>query len=326
MTTPLPLHIDSTMISAFRSCPQKYLLEFAEGLRPQQPSIDLHAGSMYALALETAYKEFHTGGRSLSDALAIAEVTFHEAWGDFEIPPWKKTAKTRDRMWEAVESYFAKYPPRTDHVQPFFNPDGTPTFEFTFAIPLEPAVPYDPKQPDFKDYFPLHPSGDPFLYCGRFDMLGTYNDLPCVKDDKTSGSNPATDSNWSAKWNLRSQFIGYTWACQQSGIPLDTVIVRGVGILKTKIEHAEAIKVYSNDLRMRWLDQVRRDLWRLVTMAYNEEFDYNFADACTAYGNCLFMDVCQSAQPEQWKTQFVVRHWNPLDKNPDAPLNSLVSV
>lgn len=300
----LPHHIDSTMISCFRSCPQKFLLEFVHGYRPVGLSVDLHAGACFASALEFVYKSVWIDSMSLPEALLKAQANFFIQWGDFEIS--KKTTKTPDRVWEAVESYFKIYPPRTEHVQPYFNADGTPTFEYTFAIPLE------------YPGFPLHPDGSPFLYTGRFDMLGSYNGRPVVRDEKTTGR--TITAYWSDQWNLRSQFIGYVWACQQSGIDLDTVIVRGIQILKTTINHAEAIKIYNQEIVGRWFEQLRRDLNRIRSAWDEGYFDYNFANSCNSYGNCVFMPVCQSATPESWLTNFEVRHWNPLVKNPvEAP-------
>lgn len=52
----LPLNVDSTMMSCFRSCPQKFFREFVQGYRPAGISIDLHAGGAFALALEEVYK------------------------------------------------------------------------------------------------------------------------------------------------------------------------------------------------------------------------------------------------------------------------------
>lgn len=315
----LPAHVDSTMISCFRGCPQKFLLEFVRGFRPPGISIDLHAGGCYASALEETYKGIHESGLPLSDAMLRAHARFLVEWGDFIIPEYKKTAKTKDRTWDAIESYFTSFPPLTDHVQPYFL-DGKPTFETTFAIPLEPACNILPNDPSTNKhnfelgYFPLHPSGEPFIYSGRFDMVGTYEGRPCVKDDKTTGSTMST--GWSEKWDLRSQFLGYVWACQQMGMDLDTVVVRGTSILKTKIDHAEAVKVYSQALVARWHEQLRRDLWRMRRMWDEGYFDYNLADACTQYGSCIFLPMCQSVDPEVWTNQYEVRHWNPLAKDP----------
>jgi hypothetical protein len=76
----------------------------------------------------------------------------------------------------------------------------------------------------------------------------------------------------------------------------------------------------------KWHEQLRRDLWR-IRRAYDEQYwDYNFGDACTSYGNCIFQRVCQSATPDTWLNEFVIKKWNPLDKNPakEAPLTSHV--
>lgn len=315
----LPPYVDSTMISAFRSCPRKFYNEFILGLRPPGISIDLHAGGAFAHSLEVVRKEIFLNNRELSNALLCANAAFEIYWGDFVIPDSKKTNKRPDRVWAAVESYFATYPPRLDHIQPYFI-DGVPTFEFTFSIPLEPATsadttPDNAKMDFMEGLWPLHPvTGEPFFYSGRFDMLGEYLGVPIVEDDKTSGAGHY--ANWSEKWDLRSQFIGYTWACQQLGIPVDSVAVRGVGIQMTQIAHAEAIKPYSNDLRARWLEQLRRDLWRLVECWNSGYFDYNFGEACTSFSNCIFTQPCQSSDPTPWLNTFEVRRWNPTLKDP----------
>ena len=205
-------------------------------------------------------------------------------------------------MWEAIEAYFEQNPPRTDHVQPYFAADGKPTFEYTFAIPLT-----DPG-------FPLHPSGEPFLYTGRFDMLGTYLGRPCVRDEKTTGG--SLGDSWADQWDLRAQFMGYVWACQQAGIDLDTVIVRGISILKTKLTIVEAVKTYPKYKVQRWYEQLRRDLVRLRAMWDDGYFDYNFGESCTAYGGCQFRSVCGAQDPDAWHSNYVVRHWSPLNKNP----------
>lgn len=302
----LPQHIDSTMTSCFRSCPRKFYDEFVLGLRPPGLSIDLHAGGAFAHTLDVVRRETFLSGRSLQEALLRGHAAFQIYWGDFEIPDGKKTTTRPERVWEAVESYFAMYPPLSDHIQPYFV-DGKPTFEFTFAIPLETI---DPAKP-----WPLHPvTGDPFLYSGRFDLLGEYMGLPIVCDDKTSGTGHY--ANWSEKWDLRGQFIGYTWAAKELGIPADSCAVRGIGILMRSIEHAEAIKPYSDDLRAKWLEQLRRDLWRIVKMWNDNYFDYNFAESCTAYGNCIFSTACQSSNPDAWLSNFEVRRWNPTAIDP----------
>lgn len=320
----LPLHVDSTMMTCARSCLQKFRKEFILGLRPSGLSIDLHAGGCFALALEHVYKAVWEMNKSLPDALDYAHAAFALAWGNFEIPEWKTTGKTFDNTWDAVLEYFKRWDPRSDYIPPYINADGKPTIEYTFAIPLGPVWgdnedehPDDEMSNAFEaGCFPLHPSGQPFIYTGRFDMLGQYQGRPIVRDEKTSGK--TAGSNWAEQWDFRAQFIGYTWACQQAGLPVDSVCVRGISILKTKRDTAEAIKTYSDLTRERWLEQLRRDLWRIRRAWDSSYFDYNMGDACTAYGNCVFLTSCVAppAQEEAWLSEFSVRRWNPLLKNP----------
>jgi hypothetical protein len=320
ITPELPQYIDSTMISCFRSCPQKFYNEFILGLRPKATSIDLHAGAAFATARESFNKNFHKEKVDFSHLVdhthackARAFADFQTYWGDVEAPP--KHPKTRENTWLAFERYLESFPPSTDHVQPYFA-EGVPTFEFTFAIPLD-------------DTFPPHPeTNEPFIYAGRFDMLGSYHTRPCVLDDKTTRS---AGDKWAEQWSLRGPFMGYVWACQREGIPLDTVVIRGVVIQKTDIRILEAIKVFPPHLIDRWYAQLRQDILRLVKFWRNhqtvasanpirahEEFEYNFAEACSAYGNCAFMPLCltQSKNRASWLESYTVRRWNPVMKDP----------
>lgn len=302
-------HIDSTMISTFRACPQKFKNEFILGLRPSETSIDLHAGAVFSATLERFYREVWFNGCTTPIALGRAYDTFTSEWGDFIIRK-EKHPKTPENMWAAVESYIATYPPRTDPCQPYFT-NGVPSFEFSFAIPL-----------DFPG-FPLHPSGDPFVYVGRFDMFGKWGGRPVVRDEKTA---QRLESNWSEKWDLRSQFLGYCWALQHYGIPCNTTIVRGVIITLKEVRQVEAIKTYSQMLIDRWFEQLRRDLTRLRASWDEGYFDYNLNESCTAYSHCPFMPLCTSPHPENWYNNYSVKRWNPLDRNPVAEAPSTIPV
>lgn len=316
----LPAHIDSTMMGTFRSCHQKWYNEFGLGLRPADTSIDLHAGAVFSASLERFYREFFHNGVETSVALARAYATFTTEWGDFVIRK-DRHPKTPENMWAAVESYFTTYPPKLDSVQPYFT-DGIPSFEFSFAIPL-----------DFPG-FPRHPiSGDPFVHSGRFDLFGRYQrTIPCIRDEKTA---QRLESNWAEKWDLRSQFLGYCWALQNLGVRCNTVVVRGVIIITKEVRQVEAIKVYPQFLIDRWFEQLRRDLHKLVAchdeyvardgLPFREAaFDYNLGESCTAYSHCPFMPLCTSPHPENWHSTYVVRRWNPLLRNPLAEAPSTI--
>lgn len=295
----LPQKIDSTMISCFRTCPQKFYNEFVLGLRPQSVSVDLHAGACFAAALERVYRAHYIENETMERAIELAYATFKTEWGNFVPPP--ETSKTQDNVWAAVEEYFKHFGLATDHVQPYFS-EGLPTFEFTFALPLD-----DPR-------FPRHPNGEPYVYCGRFDALCRWGDKIIVRDEKTTSS---LGSTWSRRWSLRSQFIGYVWACQHFGLNVDTVCVRGVGILKTRISFAEVFCTYPRHLIDMWYEQLRRDLERINAMwerRARSAWDYNLSDSCVRYGVCEFSDMCMSRTPESWASRFEVRRWDPTTR------------
>jgi hypothetical protein len=292
----LPPYIDSTMLNDFRSCPKKFFWRHSLGLQLPDQSIDLHAGAVFSKTLESFYHEVYHNGLDPSPALARAYAAFQHEWGDFVIRK-EKHPKTPENMWAAVEDYVRTYPPRSDSVQPYFT-DGTRSFEFSFAIEL-----------DFPD-FPRHPvSGDPFVYTGRFDMLGRRDGRPVVRDEKTA---QRLESNWAEKWDLRSQFMGYCWALQHNGIPCNTVVVRGVIVTLTTVRQVEAIKIYSQHLIDRWYEQLRRDLERLVRCWDDGYFDYNLGDSCTSYSHCPYVPLCSSPFPELWYSNYEERRWNPL--------------
>jgi hypothetical protein len=295
----LPLHIDSTMLSCFRSCQKKFYWEFVRGLRPRALSADLHAGAVFASALERYYICVYKHSLPHDTSLAYAVEHFEELWGDYETP--KYNPKSRDRMMAALLDYLATYPPHIDRFQPYVTQDSNPTFEFTFAIPL-----------DFAN-FPRHPSGDPFIYSGRADALGSYDGLPCIRDEKTT---KGIGDTWSRQWDLRGQFIGYCWAAQISGLAVEQVLVRGIGILKTEIKQIEALKQYPRHIIDNWLVTLQHDVQRLRKAWDAGAFDYNFGEACSAYGGCQFNPLCVAKDPEPWTTDYEVRHWNPLAKNP----------
>jgi hypothetical protein len=318
MSPKLPIYLDNTMRTVFVRCPRKFYNEFCLGLAGAGTSIDLHAGACIAHCFETVYNLVHMNGMSFESAIKRGEAQFTIDWGDVE-PEWRwskrnpnekiySSPKTRERCWEAILNYFHVYPPRFDHIQPLRSADKA-TVEFTFAIPLtEQTLGYP---------VPLHPSGEPFLYCGRFDFLGKYNNriiLPL--DHKTA---KYADENWTEKWDLRSQFLGYVWACEHIGLDVQKhFAVRGIIIQKTQLQQLEAIKTYPRELVDRWRGQLSRDIHRLVDCWNSGYFDYDLAEACTDYGLCQYFHACRAPDPNLWLKDMQPRYWNPLAKNPIA--------
>lgn len=307
----LPPYIDSTMLVAFRACPRKFFWEYILCLRPRGRKIDLVAGGAFAAGLEAAYVARYSRNLNLTNCLMSAYCAFRHSWGDFPLEDSASPGKTFARTFQAIIDYLHRYPFDTDHVRPMLRHDGTPMFEFSFSVPLTETV-IGPT--GVEHHFPLHPdTGDPFLYVGRFDSFGTLSDKLVIRDEKTMGRAP--DRNWSDKYNLRNQFIGYTWGAQCYGFLVDTVVVRGITIQKTQFQHIEALKIYPPELIEKFLSQLSRDLFRLCDCYTSDYFDYDFGDSCTAFNRpCSFMDLCTAARPEIWFGDYDRERWDPLNR------------
>lgn len=304
----LPLYVDSSMLSTWRSCRRKFFWSTLHSLYPTGKSVHLIAGGAFAAGMEAARRLAFTPNSNnrptLDDLLYVSYRAFAREWGDYEAP--EGSAKSFENTFGALEEYLREYPPETDIIQPLIRPDGQPTVEFTFSIPLEEG--------------PRHPeTGDPFLFVGRFDLLGDYNGLPAVVDEKTTSS---IGFAWDSQWDLRGQFMGYIWACQQLGYNVNTAIIRGIGILKREYKFATSIKQYPQYLIERWHRQLINDL-NAIVLAYNAKtgadqdwFPPVYADACTSYGGCAFTTLCSARDPEAFFGTYARHRWDPLAKQP----------
>lgn len=274
------------------------------------PSIHLHAGAAFARGLEVARLAWYTGAAATpDDAIAAGWGALAEAYGSFDdnFP----TNKTCARMGEALVSYFDEYPLDTDVLKPaVFN--NRPAVEFRFAVPLPIENPS---------------TGDPILYTGRFDMLGEKDAQLFVVDEKTTGS---LGEYWSARYELSSQFTGYCWAAKEYGYPVVGAIIRGIGLLKYDIKHAQ-IPLYRPDWMIEeWYRTLLHDIRRMI-LAYEkwrqtdgwdpEVWEPNLADECGSFGGCEYRSVCGIAPEVRDKLleiNFVKRPWDPLGDSDDT--------
>jgi len=293
---PFPEVIDSTLRSAFVSCPRKFYLEYVEHFKPRDQSVHLHAGGAYAHGLEKARLAYYQDAQSAEDSLAIGLKALLEFYGDFECPP--DSAKSLERMLGAMEFYFSSYPLETDQAVPSHISGDKLGIEFSFAEPLLEV---------------LHPeTGNPIIYCGRMDMVADFAGGVYGEDDKTTSS---LGASWSKQWDLRSQFTGYCWGCQQAGIPLQGFLIRGVSILKTKYDTQQALTYRPQWMIDRWYGQLCRDIERMKKCWQEGYWDFNLDESCNHYGGCPFRKVCLSQDPTLWlETEFERRKWNPVTR------------
>lgn len=288
-----PHAVDSTILATFRSCPQKFLRNYMEHWKPKTESVHLIAGGAFASGIEVARRKFYEEKFSAEDSMAQGLLALINHYGDFECPA--DSAKSLERMCGAFEFYFENYPLGGDGAVPIQFANGKSGIEFSFAQPLPVNHPV---------------TGNPILFTGRSDMIAEFASGVYCFDEKTTSS---LGASWSRQWEMRSQFTGYQWAAREFGVPVQGTIVRGVSILKTKYDTQQAI-TYRSDMEInRWLEQVCRDLQRMIAAWESGWWDYNLDHACAEYGGCSFTQVCKSAEPEAWLNMyFEKRVWDPL--------------
>lgn len=328
-TKPMfPHTIDSTILAAFRSCPQKMFRTYIQHWKPQTESVHLVAGGAFAKGIEAARRAFYEGEIAIptvsygpteafpdvphgerhvdwsvvndpsaigdrGNAEAVGVNCLLAAYGDFECPP--ESAKSLARTAGALEYYFTEYPLGGDGTNPIILPNGKRGIEFSFAHPLDINHPV---------------TGMPLLYTGRSDMIAEFAHGVYIFDEKTTSQ---LGASWSRQWEMRSQFTGYAWAAQQDNIRTDGAIVRGVSILKTKYDTQQAITYRGKWEIERWYEQVMRDLKRMIQCWEDGWWDYNMDTACGEYGGCSLVSACKSQDPQSYfETYFEQRVWDPL--------------
>lgn len=291
-----PAYMDSTMLTTAKSCKRKFYEEYICRRSPVERSPDLHGGGAVATFFEHFRRAFYEEGLPERDAIMVAAREFFLAWGDYE-PPFGHV-KTMPNMFGACLDYLREYPPADDQVKPMRTHGNKVGVEFTFAVPIPVRNPH---------------TGELMIYCGRFDMLGEMGISAWCVDEKTT---KGFFKNWSDQWHLRSQFIGYTWGARETGIKVEGAIVRGIAIQKSQYQHRQAIIPYTDHKIELWYNQMVRDVEALVKCWTDGYFDYDFGEACNAYGGCQFRPMCNSDEPENWHGDYKERMWNPLLKDP----------
>lgn len=295
---PFPAFVDSSMRKTFVSCSKKYFWNYLLHLHRKGLNIHLHFGGCFASGIETMRTAFYGEGKTPLEAFAAGAERIIREWGDVE-PDLPYGTKTLESCLIALLSFLEEYPLDSDPIRPLMI-DGKPAVEFSFAIPI-PGI--------------LHPTtGEPILYAGRFDMLAVYNNLLMINDEKTSGR---LGDYWKKTWEMASQFTGYQWIAKQFGYNIQGIIIRGVGILKKEITHALVIEQRSNHLTEIWLEQLQRDVKRMIRSWEEQYWDYALDDACTAYGGCPYITLCKANEDKLLgliNSEYEVREWNPLEK------------
>jgi len=302
LTPQFPQVLDSTILSTYLACPQKWYYRHCLGLTSVETSPDLHAGACFARALEVTRRAYYDNGRDAAAAIDLGCGALIEAWGDYEPP--SNNPKTLDRMLGALDYYFQQWPLDDRRLPVPVELNGRAAVECTFALPIADSA---------KEY--LHPeTGEPLLFAGRYDMFAQDSTgKRYIVDEKTT---KALGASWPQQWRLRGQFTAYAWAAREYGTPADTILIRGVCIQKTQYRHAEAI-VYRSSLDIsRWHEMLIRTVPAMIETYRSAPAQLPlrvYSDACSSYGGCQFADLCAAKYAEQWYSTFSRKFWNPLE-------------
>lgn len=303
-----PAVLDSTMRSDYVSCGKKFEYSRVNGLAAKGGSVHLIAGGAFARGTEVARLKFYQEGMTEEEAIVEGTLAAFEHYADFE-PPDKYISKSAERVVYGLVEYFTEYPMATDKIQPYRMADGKPAIEFEFAIPL------DIEHPE---------SGDPLIYAGRFDMLGSFQNGLWVVDEKTTTQ---LGPSWMRSFTFRGQLLGYCWAAQEHGLSVNGFIIRGLSFLKNYYGHAEVIEPVSAHRIDLYKEQLNRDVEKMVLDWNAGVFDYNFSDSCNAYGGCPYRRLCDKTNWQEWWQQyFDIAHWNPITRQEEMDEQTVLPV
>lgn len=298
-----PELVDNTAMSEFGLCETRGYYFSNHRIVPSGANIHLHAGGAFAFGLEKSRRAFYQDGLGKDEAMRLGLEAIIQFYGPITPPPAKTGDKSVDNVVRAFDSYMQRYPLGEDPIKPLITANGQAMVEFTFSMPTEVKHPL---------------TGNPILYGGRADMIGamTTGEVQTlfVTDEKTASQ---LGESWAKQFDLDSQFTGYIAAAKTHGYPVAGALVRGVGLLKTKISHAE-VTVYRKDWEIqRWWENLHLKLHRWIRAWETGQFEKALAkSACSAYGECPYALLCKSSEPDNWIPLHYRRNtWNPLEKD-----------
>lgn len=290
---PFPQVVDNTALAEFADCEKLFYFDQIRRIRPKGQSIHLDWGAAFAKGLETMRRAFYEEGKSQEDAEAIGAAA---ALSVFQSVNPTDTNKDITALLRALEAYGDQWPFETDPLQPA-DLSGKLGIEFNFAVPL-----------------PVnHPeTGDPILFAGRADMLGSLqgqNSL-FITDEKTKER-----QSYNPLYELRSQFMAYSWAARQYGHNVAGCIIREVIVHKGDIQFNQNIVIHPEWSTDRWFEQAISNLQRAVDCWRRDKWQFNFATRCGSFGGCPYTRLCIPQNPEPWiQIDYRVNTWNPLTR------------
>jgi hypothetical protein len=289
----LQLAWDSTSMGWLQECPRKYQLHMLQRWTSKHMAPPLEFGILFHGAMVVYHKaraEKADYDEALHQALQFCLRDGHSLDSSTD------NRRTRFTLTRAVTWYLDQF--KDDHVETVILDNGLPAVELSFRVEL-------PR---------ISPEGDPYLWCGHIDRLGTIGGDYVVTDYKTTSG--ALDDKWMAQFSPNIQVSGYLFACNMllKSLPMDQMLIDGVELKVNFNRFFRAFAKRDEDQ----LDEFVRNTCahiRLAEMYAAENYWPMNEKSCGNYGGCVFRGVCGKSPSVRdiWlQGDFQAKEWNPL--------------
>ncbi len=309
----LQLGLDSTSLSALKTCPQFYYLNIVEGWQPRGGGENPHLkfGSLFATANEY-YHQLRTFGADHEQSLltTLGEIIV-KAWDKENNRPWisDEPTKTLKTLLRTIVWYLDQF--RNDPLKTLVLSGNKPAVELSFRFPLAEIL-YDTELENGRDEY-VAPSGESYVLCGHLDRVVEWNDELWVVDNKTTKT--MLNDQYFSNYNPDNQVSLYS--------------IAGAIILEKPVEGViiDAAQVQVNGSRFmrrpiprtpgqleEWLVDLKFYLRMLEEYARLNYWPRN-DKACGLYGGCKFRMICgadPSVRPQLLEAFYTRRVWDPL--------------
>jgi len=63
-----------------------------------------------------------------------------------------------------------------------------------------------------------------------------------------------------------------------------------------------------------WYEQLLEDVNSMIAQWERGRFNLNLSDSCSHYGGCMFAQLCDTNEPQNWHSMYTIKKWNPLTR------------
>ncbi len=155
--------------------------------------------------------------------------------------------------------------------------------------------------------FPMYENDNVVInYHGQIDcaLIDKNTKKIILVDHKTTAALGASFFN---RVKPNHQYTGYIWAAQKMGLNVDSLMVNGIQVAKTKCEFARQITTRNqedfNELVMTVFDSAMR----MISAQKNNMYPMNTA-SCVGFGTCQYHDICSA--PKSMREQIIKNQYS----------------